>query len=619
MDKKSILIAVLLDLLIIFSCAIGGAAESSADYYSIHEESVSVDYSAYTLSKPEDPSSSIITVPESKSFKGFLNLYNLNDSIISCNEEGNPVGCPALDEKLWLPSIFWGTAGVNPPIIGTPRFRMFVPPGTIQITLYMYTQYQPSVKVAVRFRQPPECINCTSSQTQFTQESTFMFEKFETEDVHLVNAGGHIDIYSKSLQAAPDAFTDPLPIEQGGWLYVYVYDQAYAVGQIQCAIKVNTTKYMEWFDNYDYIEDSYGLNLGSTTIPNTLKGQVKDKATGAAVADVNLYAFNYSNLKIYSAKTDADGKYLINPLLNGDYLLFTQSPGGQIFVSSKTSDIYSLKNGTLQTVDFDYDSQASFSISNQTFSDGIDYCKANPEKCGIINVTDDFDVQLKYVKIPNITGRYDIGFKYQQADSNWTLDSYPPSNVQTQNEQILGTTIALSGKGAAGSNVLKGTLTDKSSGSLADISIYAIDFEHEKVFSATTIDPNTGFYSFDNLSDGKYFLIFGQSAPGLKFYVFNKTADLYSLSNGAEQTVNFVFDSSISGNGSQTYADGKQYCAEHPEIFDLINVSNSLGVYLKSLKIPSVPDRYDIDFNFIGSQSAQIYWEIGTVSPSGVQ
>jgi len=246
--------------LTLFSNGIG-AAELHSDYFSIHDEDQIIEF--HRLNNE----GSIVNANEPR--RGFENIYNLNDPIIECHSE-NP--CYSNEEYVDLPTKEFGQAGVNNPLTYNGKFRLFVPPGTIKIGVTMYCQAQSGVLAAVRFKNPPECVNCEStfSTSYVRDENTYPFQELSDTDIYLSNNGGHITVYSRYIYPfdgtqAPAQVTE----DQAGWLYVNVYEGARSVGQIQYTVQVHKQTYLNWYNSYFPITDLdyFSLALYADTNP----------------------------------------------------------------------------------------------------------------------------------------------------------------------------------------------------------------------------------------------------------------------------------------------------------------------------------------------------------------
>jgi hypothetical protein len=216
------------------------------EYYSLHSEEIGVSY--------KDSNDNLIIEKRT----GFKAQYDITDSKIACNSLNS---CNLEDSAVIpLPFIGLGEPGILPPNDKKNKFRIFVPEGTLFINLVMFMP-QVNVGTSVKFNEIPECKQCNKNfeDISFTREDSFPFSTFEKQEVYLQNSDGHINIYTLALQP-PDNNGKSIPWTKPGWLYINNFYTGDQIAQIGYSIKVEKEAYENWYNNYDWQNDPYGIN-----------------------------------------------------------------------------------------------------------------------------------------------------------------------------------------------------------------------------------------------------------------------------------------------------------------------------------------------------------------------
>ena len=188
------------------------------------------------------------------SFTGYKNMYNLDNPTIRC---GDPLSTCTMDTKY---------TQYNRVLTELRKFKVFVPPGTLSISITVFTEYNARYAAVARMGQPP------------TGDYTGYGRNFTNQDWWKVNSLGFVDTQLKSgdciaaiqegiLSIAAGNVAGGITTE-GKWIYVNLIAYSGRLLSITVGNIVSSDPYMKWFRAFDWttFEDSITVPA-STPVP----------------------------------------------------------------------------------------------------------------------------------------------------------------------------------------------------------------------------------------------------------------------------------------------------------------------------------------------------------------
>jgi len=122
-------------------------------------------------------------------------------------------------------------------------FRLFIPPGTVSVSISLFTNERHGVPLALRYQQPPMCSYCRTWDVDTWDYSP----KFDEMTDHDVYTGG------RSFMVE-DRFSPVLDVGGSGWLYGYQQE----LSDMSISIEVDLATFVAWYNDPETIWDVNG-------------------------------------------------------------------------------------------------------------------------------------------------------------------------------------------------------------------------------------------------------------------------------------------------------------------------------------------------------------------------
>lgn len=127
-------------------------------------------------------------------------------------------------------------------------FKIYIPPGTIQVDFVSFPAQADQIGYALRFRAPPsgdyDPLGPYASY-DWSVNTPKDIRSFEDRDVLINNSGGNIQVMGSG---------DFPEVENGGWLYVRVlrFEPGVKIYKFRVKKRFKTATYVEWFRNAEF-------------------------------------------------------------------------------------------------------------------------------------------------------------------------------------------------------------------------------------------------------------------------------------------------------------------------------------------------------------------------------
>jgi hypothetical protein len=193
--------------------------------------------------------------------RGFNQFFDPDDPVLICQTlDENACEAPPPWDVFSMPLASEPT-GYPDCYLTYDYFKIFIPPGTIEIDFVSYPPQDDLIGYAVRYGSPVQGnYDSLDSYSSYNWESTPRYlSSFEGRDVLIRNAGGNISVMGKGV------FPE---VEEGGWLYVRVlrFDPMARIVKFKIVKKFNKSTYVDWFRNAEFDKNGNptgGGNIGT--------------------------------------------------------------------------------------------------------------------------------------------------------------------------------------------------------------------------------------------------------------------------------------------------------------------------------------------------------------------
>lgn len=184
---------------------------------------------------------------------GYYNLYNLDDPIVRCNQEGGT--CPYYAQY---------TLGFTISVY-KQLFKVYVPPGTTGLNFTIMLSQPAEFIVAARLGVPPQndysIYAPSASEYNALPTRGFSIAQLKQGDCVGRNSSGLLNV-------AKDAETFVATESDGGWLYVMLMPKQGYVTNNSYSNTIHTESYLAWFRNVNWDTfDSPGVIVSPTPTP----------------------------------------------------------------------------------------------------------------------------------------------------------------------------------------------------------------------------------------------------------------------------------------------------------------------------------------------------------------
>jgi len=180
---------------------------------------------------------------------GFKEIYDLNDPRVVCHLDASLGGCsPDPEEKFSYSVPRAGQRDVP------DAFRLYIPPGTINVTVSMHMSISCMDGVVVRYRSTPDCSGWPYGRNDAVpwDSQNIGLDVMEDRDVYKVNSGGTILVVPPTYRSKDD---------EGGWLYVRrlgLDDRE--IDTVTIKVTVNTEAFLTWYNSMGEQQHDWDAN-----------------------------------------------------------------------------------------------------------------------------------------------------------------------------------------------------------------------------------------------------------------------------------------------------------------------------------------------------------------------
>ncbi len=120
--------------------------------------------------------------------------------------------------------------------------KVFVPPGTVSASLYLFVPRDAETAAAVAFRCPPACVVNLAKSAESYRELPWdripVLATYTGRDGHVKNEGGTITVLQGGME----------PLSTGGWLYIRALEfSGQSIYRLQYTFQVALSPYRAWY------------------------------------------------------------------------------------------------------------------------------------------------------------------------------------------------------------------------------------------------------------------------------------------------------------------------------------------------------------------------------------
>jgi|GEM_PF-6970327 len=133
------------------------------------------------------------------------------------------------------------------------EFKLFIPPGTVDISVTFIAQNNQKYCIVARYKHPPVCEYCSHAwQGTYTgipldrADGGISLETFERRDIYLRNIDGYVTLINQR-------FEQPLSREEAGWMYLKKLPiDGDRILYLSVIIQVDKQIYLDWYNSVDW-------------------------------------------------------------------------------------------------------------------------------------------------------------------------------------------------------------------------------------------------------------------------------------------------------------------------------------------------------------------------------